>query len=141
MVCSRIVLISKLMNPFLLENPFPFINKALLLILLITLAKVTSPESTPLAKRVRRNNVLEVDASVEAAVQGSAGRLRAVLMTASAMVVGMVPMALGLGDGGAQAAPLGRAVIGGLTAATIATLFVVPAVYVGLMYLTFKSQA
>jgi multidrug efflux pump subunit AcrB len=71
--------------------------------------------------------------SVEAAVQGSAGRLRAVLMTASAMLVGMVPMALGLGDGGAQAAPLGRAVIGGLTAATVATLFVVPAVYAWLM--------
>lgn len=71
--------------------------------------------------------------SVDAAVQGSAGRLRAVLMTASAMVVGMVPMALGLGDGGAQSAPLGRAVIGGLTAATAATLFVVPAVYAWLM--------
>ena len=71
--------------------------------------------------------------SAEAAVQGSAGRLRAVLMTASAMLVGMVPMALGLGDGGAQAAPLGRAVIGGLTAATVATLFVVPAVYAWLM--------
>lgn len=71
--------------------------------------------------------------SVDAAVQGSAGRLRAVLMTASAMVVGMVPMALGLGDGGAQSAPLGRAVIGGLTAATVATLFVVPAVYAWLM--------
>ena len=71
--------------------------------------------------------------SVEAAVQGSAGRLRAVLMTASAMLVGMVPMALGPGDGGAQAAPLGRAVIGGLTAATVATLFIVPAVYAWLM--------
>lgn len=71
--------------------------------------------------------------SVDAAVHGSAGRLRAVLMTASAMVVGMVPMALGLGDGGAQSAPLGRAVIGGLTAATAATLFIVPAVYAWLM--------
>ena len=50
-------------------------------------------------------------------------------MTASAMVVGMVPMALGLGDGGAQAAPLGRAVIGGLIFATIATLLVVPPCY------------
>lgn len=71
--------------------------------------------------------------SADAAVHGSAGRLRAVLMTASAMIVGMVPMALGLGDGGAQAAPLGRAVIGGLAAATAATLFVVPAVYAWLM--------
>ena len=77
-----------------------------------------------------------IDASpdaAQAALRGASGRLRAVLMTASAMVVGMVPMALGLGDGGAQAAPLGRAVIGGLTAATVATLFVVPAVYAWLM--------
>lgn len=67
--------------------------------------------------------------SREAAVSGSAGRLRAVVMTASAMTIGMVPMALGIGDGGAQAAPLGRAVIGGLIFATIATLLVVPACY------------
>ena len=67
--------------------------------------------------------------SGEAAAIGSAGRLRAVLMTASAMIIGMVPMALGLGDGGAQAAPLGRAVIGGLIFATAATLLVVPACY------------
>jgi multidrug efflux pump subunit AcrB len=70
--------------------------------------------------------------SREAAVIGSAGRLRAVLMTASAMIIGMVPMALGLGDGGAQAAPLGRAVIGGLLFATAATLLVVPACYAAL---------
>lgn len=67
--------------------------------------------------------------SLEAAVAGSAGRLRAVMMTAAAMMFGMVPMALGLGDGGAQAAPLGRAVIGGLALATVATLLVVPACY------------
>ncbi len=67
--------------------------------------------------------------SVEAAATGSVGRLRAVLMTACAMTIGMVPMALGLGDGGAQAAPLGRAVIGGLIFATAATLLVLPACY------------
>jgi len=50
-------------------------------------------------------------------------------MTALAMVIGMVPMALGLGDGGEQNAPLGRAVIGGLMAATVATLLFVPAVF------------
>ena len=71
--------------------------------------------------------------AVDAAVRGSAGRLRAVLMTALAMIVGMVPMALGLGDGGAQSAPLGRAVIGGLVAATVATLLVVPAAYAVVM--------
>ena len=72
---------------------------------------------------------LQGETSLEAAASGSVGRLRAVLMTASAMIIGMVPMALGLGDGGAQAAPLGRAVIGGLIFATIATLFVVPPCY------------
>ena len=50
-------------------------------------------------------------------------------MTALAMIIGMVPMALGLGEGGEQNAPLGRAVIGGLLCATIATLFFVPSVY------------
>ncbi len=64
----------------------------------------------------------------EAAVEGSRGRLRAILMTAGAMIAGMIPMALGIG-GEAQAAPLGRAVIGGLLVATVATLTVLPAVY------------
>jgi multidrug efflux pump subunit AcrB len=52
-----------------------------------------------------------------------------VLMTALAMIIGMVPMALGFGEGGEQNAPLGRAVIGGLLLATVATLFFVPVVY------------
>jgi multidrug efflux pump subunit AcrB len=56
-------------------------------------------------------------------------RFRPVLMTALAMIVGMIPMALGLGEGGEQNAPLGRAVIGGLLCATVATLFFVPAVF------------
>jgi multidrug efflux pump subunit AcrB len=64
-----------------------------------------------------------------AAVAGGTRRLRAILMTGLAMGVGMVPMALGLGEEGAQAAPLGRAVIGGLAAATAATLLVLPAVF------------
>ena len=56
-------------------------------------------------------------------------RLRPVIMTALAMVLGMVPMALGLGEAGSQNAPLGRAVIGGLLVATVVTLFVVPVIY------------
>jgi multidrug efflux pump subunit AcrB len=56
-------------------------------------------------------------------------RIRPVLMTASAMVLGMVPMALSLGEGAEQNAPLGRAVIGGLMGATITTLFIVPIIY------------
>jgi multidrug efflux pump subunit AcrB len=64
----------------------------------------------------------------DAAVEGGYGRLRAILMTASAMIAGMIPLALGAGEG-AQAVPLGRAVIGGLVLATMATLIVVPAAY------------
>jgi len=64
-----------------------------------------------------------------AAVEAGFTRFRPVLMTALAMIIGMVPMAIGLGEGGEQNAPLGRAVIGGLTFATIATLFFVPAVF------------
>jgi multidrug efflux pump subunit AcrB len=66
---------------------------------------------------------------IEAAVEAGVTRLRPVLMTALAMIIGMVPMALGLGEAGEQNAPLGRAVIGGLAMATIATLFVVPVIY------------
>jgi multidrug efflux pump subunit AcrB len=65
----------------------------------------------------------------EAAVRACTIRLRPVLMTALAMIIGMFPMALGLGDAGEQNAPLGRAVIGGLIMATIATLFIVPIFY------------
>jgi multidrug efflux pump subunit AcrB len=64
-----------------------------------------------------------------AALNAGFVRLRPVLMTALAMIIGMIPMALGMGDGGEQNAPLGRAVIGGLLVATVATLFFVPAFF------------
>jgi multidrug efflux pump subunit AcrB len=64
-----------------------------------------------------------------AAVEAGFTRCRPVLMTALAMIIGMLPMALGLGEGGEQNAPLGRAVIGGLVFATVATLMLVPAVF------------
>jgi multidrug efflux pump subunit AcrB len=67
--------------------------------------------------------------SVQAALLAGRTRLRPVIMTALAMLLGMLPMAFGLGDGGEQNAPLGRAVIGGILAATMMTLFVVPCVY------------
>jgi multidrug efflux pump subunit AcrB len=67
--------------------------------------------------------------SVRASIESGATRFRPVVMTALAMIIGMIPMALGLGDGGEQNAPLGRAVIGGLLAATVATLVFVPAVF------------
>jgi Cu/Ag efflux pump CusA len=64
-----------------------------------------------------------------AALSAGATRLRPVLMTALAMIIGMLPMSLGLGEGGEQNAPLGRAVIGGLLVATLFTLFFVPVMY------------
>jgi multidrug efflux pump subunit AcrB len=67
--------------------------------------------------------------ALAAAYQAGRTRLRPVVMTAVAMLVGMIPMAMGLGEGGEQNAPLGRAVIGGLVFATVATLFIVPVVY------------
>lgn len=67
--------------------------------------------------------------SLHAALTGARERLRPILMTSCAMIAGMFPMALGMGEGGEQTAPLGRAVIGGLTAATFATLLVLPAIF------------
>ena len=77
------------------------------------------------AERARQGGATSADAAVE----GARSRLRPIMMTSCAMIAGMAPMALGLGEGGAQTAPLGRAVIGGLFAATLATLFVLPAVF------------
>ncbi|AMM25684.1 efflux RND transporter permease subunit [Variovorax sp. PAMC 28711] len=68
---------------------------------------------------------------LSAALEAGATRIRPVLMTALAMIIGMIPMALGLGEGAEQNAPLGRAVIGGLLFATVSTLFFVPAVFAG----------
>jgi multidrug efflux pump subunit AcrB len=65
----------------------------------------------------------------EAALNAGYTRLRPVIMTALAMIIGMLPMALALGEGGEQNAPLGRAVIGGLMFATVGTLFIVPVIY------------
>ena len=77
-------------------------------------------------------NDLRVDegkSALEAALEAGRTRLRPVIMTALAMIIGMLPMALGLGEAGEQNAPLGLAVIGGLGMATFVTLFAVPVVY------------
>jgi multidrug efflux pump subunit AcrB len=79
------------------------------------------------AERARR----EGSEIVDAAVDGAQHRLRPILMTSCAMIAGMVPLALGLGEGGEQTAPLGRAVIGGLLAATVTTLLVLPSLFAG----------
>ena len=76
-----------------------------------------------------RDRLAEGATAVEAAIDAGFTRMRPVVMTALAMIIGMVPMALGMGDGGEQNAPLGRAVIGGLLFATVATLFFVPVIF------------
>jgi multidrug efflux pump subunit AcrB len=76
-----------------------------------------------------REKLAEIGDAAQAALEAGFVRLRPVLMTALAMVIGMLPMALGLGEGGEQNAPLGRAVIGGLIFATVSTLFFVPVVF------------
>ncbi len=76
-----------------------------------------------------RERLAELGDASKAALEAGTVRFRPVLMTALAMIIGMLPMALGMGDGGEQNAPLGRAVIGGLIVATIATLFFVPTVF------------
>jgi multidrug efflux pump subunit AcrB len=83
-------------------------------ILLVTFAERARHEGRPLLDAIR---------------EGAGGRLRAILMTAAAMIFGMAPMAIGFGEGGAQSAPLARAVIGGLIAATFTTLTVLPSIY------------
>lgn len=67
---------------------------------------------------------------IDASIEGARNRLRPILMTSCAMIAGMIPLALGLGEGGEQTAPLGRSVVGGLAFGTVATLFVLPAVFV-----------
>ena len=81
------------------------------------------------AERERRKNGGDARAG---AISGAASRLRPILMTSCAMIAGMLPMALGLGEGGEQMAPLGRAVVGGLGVATVATLTILP-VFFGLL--------
>jgi len=76
-----------------------------------------------------RERYLDHGDPVAAAIEAGFVRFRPVLMTALAMIIGMTPMALGLGEGGEQNAPLGRAVIGGLVFATTATLMFVPVVF------------
>jgi multidrug efflux pump subunit AcrB len=76
-----------------------------------------------------RERLDQLGDSMQAALDAGFVRFRPVLMTALAMIIGMLPMALGLGEGGEQNAPLGRAVIGGLLFATIATLVFVPVVF------------
>ena len=89
---------------------------------------VATANSVLVINFARERMMAGVDA-YSAALEAGLTRLRPVLMTALAMIVGMIPMALGFGEGGEQNAPLGRAVIGGLIFATIATMFFVPTLF------------
>jgi multidrug efflux pump subunit AcrB len=89
---------------------------------------VATANSVLVVSFARTNYQQGVD-SMMAALTAGATRLRAVVMTALAMIIGMMPMSLGLGEGGEQNAPVGRAVIGGLLLATVATLLFVPVVF------------
>jgi multidrug efflux pump subunit AcrB len=95
-------------------------------ILLITFAEMSRREGAPV---------------IDAAVEGARSRLRAILMTASAMIAGMIPIAFGVGTASEQTAPLGKAVIGGLAFATVATLTMLPVVYAVVQKRTGKYNA
>ncbi len=137
-----VVNFQSLLDPFIIITALPAALAGIVWMLFLTHTPVTVPALTGAIMCMgvaTANSVLVVsfarermnagDDAFEAAIQAGYTRLRPVLMTALAMVIGMVPMALGLGDGGEQNAPLGRAVIGGLIFATVATLFFVPTLF------------
>src|SRR5437763_603887 len=141
--CLMVVLFQSWVDPFIIMAAVPGALVGILWMLALTgtTLNVESLMGSIMAVGIAvSNSILLVsfanDRRVEtggdalaAALEAGKTRLRPVLMTALAMIIGMVPMAVGLGEGGEQNAPLGRAVIGGLVLATVATLFVVPGVY------------
>jgi len=129
-------------DPFIIITALPAALAGIVWMLFLTHTPVSVPALTGAIMSMgvaTANSVLVVsfarermnagDDAAHAALQAGVTRFRPVLMTALAMIIGMVPMALGLGEGGEQNAPLGRAVIGGLVFATVATLFFVPTVF------------
>jgi multidrug efflux pump subunit AcrB len=130
------------LDPFIIITALPAALGGLVLFLFVTHTTLSVPAlmgaimcmgvataNSILVVAFARDKLKETGSSITAALEAGATRFRPVLMTALAMIIGMVPMAMGLGEGGEQNAPLGRAVIGGLFAATIATLFFVPGVF------------
>ncbi len=128
------------LDPFLIISAFPAALAGIVWILFLTNTRLSVPALTGAIMCMgvaTANSILVVSFAREqleelvgdarrAALNAGFVRLRPVLMTALAMIIGMIPMALGLGEGAEQNAPLGRAVIGGLLLATVATLFFVP---------------
>src|SRR5690349_7003689 len=141
--CLMVVLFQSWLDPFIIMAAVPGALVGILWMLALTgtTLNVESLMGSIMAVGIAvSNSILLVsfanDRRVEtgadaraAALEAGVTRLRPVLMTALAMIIGMIPMAVGLGEGGEQNAPLGRAVIGGLVLATAATLFIVPVVY------------
>jgi len=130
------------LDPFIIITALPGALAGIIWILLLTHTTLSVPSLTGtimcmgvatansiLLVSFARERLEEGLSSAQAAVQAGFVRIRPVLMTALAMIIGMVPLSLGLGEGGEQNAPLGRAVIGGLIIATLATLFFVPCVF------------
>jgi multidrug efflux pump subunit AcrB len=130
------------LDPFIIITALPAALAGIVWMLFLTGTTVSVPALTGAIMCMgvaTANSVLMVsfarermdagDDARHAASQAGFQRFRPVIMTALAMIIGMIPMALGLGDGGEQNAPLGRAVIGGLVFATVATLFFVPTVF------------
>jgi CzcA family heavy metal efflux pump len=130
------------LDPFIIISALPGALAGICWILLLTRTTLSVPSLTGAVMCMgvaTANSILMISfareqmdeglAAVPAAIAAGYTRMRPVLMTALAMMIGMVPMAFGMGEGGEQNAPLGRAVIGGLLFATVATLFFVPSVF------------
>ncbi len=130
------------LDPFIIITALPAALAGIVLFLFFTHTSLSVPAlmgaimcmgvataNSILVVSFARERLAEHGDSVRAAIEAGYTRLRPVLMTALAMIIGMIPMALGLGEGGEENAPLGRAVIGGLILATVATLVFVPAVF------------
>jgi multidrug efflux pump subunit AcrB len=130
------------LDPFIIITALPAALAGIVWMLFLTHTSVSVPALTGaimcmgvatansvLIVSFARERMIAGDDAFSAASQAGFARFRPVLMTALAMIIGMVPMALGLGEGGEQNAPLGRAVIGGLLFATVATLLFVPTVF------------
>ncbi len=130
------------MDPFIIITALPGALAGIVWILFMTRTTINVPSlmgaimcigvatsNSILLVTFATGELKEGNSSLDAALRAGIVRLRPVIMTALAMIIGMVPMALGIGEGAEQNAPLGRAVIGGLVIATVATLFFVPVVF------------
>jgi multidrug efflux pump subunit AcrB len=133
------------LDPFIIISALPAALAGIMLALFVTHTTLSVPAlmgaimcmgvataNSILVVSFAKERLEEHDDPVRAAIEAGFTRFRPVLMTAIAMIIGMIPMALGMGEGGEENAPLGRAVVGGLIFATLSTLIFVPAVFAGL---------